>query len=251
MRAMTDGSTEGIARAADLFFDASATTAASLELNGIPCVRALLVHAKERLHGCTVRILIDGVAAVPYERGLETLSAGESAAIDVTDFIVPLPILRQSTEREPIDLVASLEDASGRVLAAARHRIVIVPQSHWCGIVGACESLASFVTPNTPALTELLRSASRRLESSTRNGALDGYLSGSAERAQRIAEACYDALAERGLTYITVKPSFEEQGQKVRTAADLIRFISFKTVKRKLVFFCPNGNCFDTKFFFT
>jgi hypothetical protein len=222
MRAMTDGSTEGIARAADLFFDASATTAASLELNGIPCVRALRVHAKERLHGCTVRILIDGVAAAPYERGLETVAAGASLAVDVSDFIVPLPVLRQSTEREPIDLIASLADASGRTIATARHRLAIVPASHWCGIVDACESLASFVTPNAPALRELLIAASRRLEKTTGNGALDGYLSQSPERAQRIAEACYEALAARGLTYITAKPSFEQQGQKVRTAGEAL-----------------------------
>ena len=222
MRAMTDGSTEGIARAADLVFDASATTAASLELNGVPCVRALLVRANERLHGCTVRILIDGVAATPYERGLETVAAGASLAVDVSDFIVPLPILRQSTEREPIDLIASLADASGRTLATARHRLAIVPASHWCGVVDACESLASFVTPNAPALRELLLAASRRLEKSTGNGALDGYLSQSPERAQRIAEACYEALAARGLTYITAKPSFEQQGQKVRTAGEAL-----------------------------
>ncbi|MFM2165398.1 MAG: hypothetical protein RL325_1835, partial [Planctomycetota bacterium] len=220
MRGMTDGQTEGIARGAELFFDASATTAASLELNGTPCVRAITVRAAERLSGCTLRILIDGVAATPYERGFEPVGAGESLAVDVSDFMIPLPVLRQSTEREPVDLVASLVDAGGRVVASARHRLVIVPATHWCGVGDACESLASFVTPNAPALREMLIAASRSLEARTRNGALDGYLSQSPERAQRIAEACYEALAAQGFAYITAKPSFEEAGQKVRTAAD-------------------------------
>ena len=209
------------ARVAHLAFEAAATTAASLEMNGVPCVRAVTVTATERLSSCVLRIDIDGVAATAYERGVETIAPGASIAVDTADFMIPAQILRQSTEREVLDLIASLRDANGRVLASTRHRLVIVPASHWCGAAEACESLASFVTPNAAALTPLLHDASKRLEARTKNGALDGYLSGSAERVQRIAEACYEALTARGVTYITVQPSFEQAGQKVRTATEL------------------------------
>ena len=211
------------ARAPELVLDASATTAASLELNGVPCVRVAVVHAgSARLHGCILRITIDGLADAAYERGVETIAARQSLAIDVSDFMIPMSVLRRSTEREPIDLVASLVDDAGLALATVRHRLTVVPASHWCGIGTACESLASFVTPNTPAIRELLLDASRRLEQRTKSGALDGYLSQSAERAQRIAEACYEAIAGRNITYITAKPSFEEAGQKVRTLSDTL-----------------------------
>ena len=211
------------ARAPELVLDASATTAASLELNGVPCVRVAVVHAgSARLHGCILRITIDGLADAAYERGVETIAARQSLAIDVSDFMIPMSVLRRSTEREPIDLVASLVDDAGLALATVRHRLTVVPASHWCGIGTACESLASFVTPNTPAIRELLLDASRRLEQRTKSGALDGYLSQSAERAQRIAEACYEAIAGRSITYITAKPSFEEAGQKVRTLSDTL-----------------------------
>ena len=222
MRDMTDGLNEGIARTAELVFDASATTAASLELNGVPCVRSIIVRAGERLHGSILRISIDGIAAQIYERGVETVPAATALAVDVSDFTVPMPLLRHSTEREQIDLVASLDDAQGTVVASARHRLTIVPATHWCGIANACESLASFVTPNAPAISDLLLAASRRLEERTKSGALDGYLSGSPERAQRIAEACYEALAERDIAYVQAKPSFEDEGQKVRTLSETI-----------------------------
>ena len=223
MHAMTDGLNEGIARAAELTLDANATTAASLELNGVSCVRTATVRAgSDRLHGCTVRIVIDGLADAAYETGIETVPAGKSLAVDVSDFMIPMTVLRGATEREPIDLVASVVDAGGLVVASVRHRLTIIPDSHWCGIATACESLASFVTPNTPAIRELLLDASKRLERRTKNGALDGYLSQSAERTQRIAEACYEALATRGVTYITAKPSFEAAGQKVRTLSDTL-----------------------------
>jgi hypothetical protein len=137
MRGMTDGLKEGIARAAELMLDANTTTAASLELNGVPCVRAAIVRAgTERLHGCTVRIVIDGLANAAYEMGIETIAAGGSLAVDVSDFMIPMTVLRRATEREPIDLVASVVDSSGLAVASARHRLTIIPDTHWCGIAG-------------------------------------------------------------------------------------------------------------------
>ncbi len=214
--------TTGTARAAELSFDAAATTAASLELNGVPCVRAVIVRAYERLHGTVLHLTIDGQSTLPYAQGIETMAAGSSLAVDTSAFVLPVPILNRSTERESIDLVATLQHADGRILATGHHRLVVVPASHWCGLTAACEALASFVTPNSPALRTLLLAASARLEKRTGNGALDGCISRNPERVQRIAEACYEALAERNITYILAMPSFEEAGQKVRMAADVL-----------------------------
>jgi hypothetical protein len=211
--------------AAELRFDASSTTSASLELNAVPCVYAVEVHARERLIGTLLRVTIDGQpvdTATVFSRGLETIDAGASLAVDTHGLELPVELLRRSTEREQIDLVATLTDANGRTLATARHRLGIVPASHWCGTQITCESLAAFVTSNTPAIAEILRDVSARMQKSTGSGALDGYLSASPERAQRLAEACYESLAARAITYVTAQPSFETTGQKVRTAGEVL-----------------------------
>jgi hypothetical protein len=215
------------AAVADLRFDAAATTSASLELNAVPCVTAIEVHAHARLVGAVLRVAIDGEppeSAVVFSRGLETIDAGTSLAVDALGLELPASLLKRSSEREPLDLVATLVDGTngGRVLATARHRIVVVPASHWCGTQNTCESLAAFVTPNTPAIAEILRDVSARMQKSTGSGALDGYLSRSPERAQRLAEACHDALAARAISYISAQPSFETAGQKVRTIAEVL-----------------------------
>jgi hypothetical protein len=210
---------------AELRFDASPTTAASLELNGVPCIYAVEVHARHRIAGALLRVAIDGQPAdnAPlFSRGLETIDSGASLAVDTHGLELPVELLRRSTERERVDLVATLIGADGNALATARHRLTVVPASHWCGSQITCESIAAFVTSNTPAIAELLRDVSARMQKSTGNGALDGYLTGSAERAQRLAEACYDALASRAITYVAAQPSFETAGQKVRTAADVL-----------------------------
>jgi hypothetical protein len=212
---------------AELRFDASSTTSASLELNAIPCVSAIEVHAHRRLSGTVLRVTIDGHpadTATVFSRGLETIDAGTSLAVDAHGLELPVALLKRANEREPLDLVATLLDGtdSGGVLATARHRFIVVPASHWCGTQNTCESLAAFVTPNTSAIAEILRDVSARVQKSTGSGALDGYLSGSPERAQRLAEACYDALAARAISYISAQPSFETAGQKVRAIAEVL-----------------------------
>ena len=197
-------------------------TAASLELNGIPSVESLLVTSPARLSGATVRIRIDGVDATAWQGAVEPLSDGGTVEVDAGSFLLPVPLLRRSNEREPVDLVATLVDQSGRELAHSRTRLVILPSSHWVGIATNAPSLAAFATPNASAVHELVRDAATRLGAKTGSPALDGYLSASPERAQRIAEACYDALAARGIAYKVMEASFEEDGQKVRTAADLV-----------------------------
>lgn len=212
---------------AEVRFVAAGTTSASLELNAVPCVSAIEVQAHAKLVGAVLRIDIDGEPAGPttvFSRGLETIDAGASLAVDTPGLALPVTLLTRSNERESVDLVATLADAAtdGRVLATARHRLAIVPASHWCGTQNTCESIAAFVTPNAPAIADLLRDVSARVQASTGNGALDGYQSASPERAQRLAEACYDALTARAVTYVAAQPSFETAGQKVRTIGDVL-----------------------------
>ncbi len=205
-----------------LTLDASLVTTASLEVNGVPCVRAVIVRATDRLHGCRITIEIDGTDAVPFVEPLETIPAGGSLGIDTSAFTIPLPLLQGVTERSALDLVVTLRDAGDAALASVRHRLTVIPATHWCGVHASCESLASFVTPNAPELVQLLVAASDRLLARTGNGAIDGYLSDNPERPQRIAEACFEALAEQAPTYILARPSFEDEGQKVRTAAEVL-----------------------------
>lgn len=207
-----------------LEIEALPATCASIELNRIPCVRSLLVRSPERLSGVRLNLKIECPDAPLdiWERALEGIPAGGSLAVDATSFAIPVTLLRRSTEREPVDLIANLLAGDGKVLATARHRLIIVPATHWFGVGHACESLAAFVTPNAPAVHELLRDASVRLAQSTGEGALDGYLRADPSRAQHIMASCYEALAARNITYVVSQPSFERTGQKVRSPAELL-----------------------------
>ncbi|MFM7259186.1 MAG: DUF4011 domain-containing protein, partial [bacterium] len=208
---------------ATISFDAVEATSASLELNGVACVRTIVVEAHTRLAGTHLALSVEGNPACDIVRPVEPIDAGTTLAVDVENLRLPLAVLRASTERTHADIVARLVSTSGATVAHATHRIAIAPETHWSGMTTHCESLAAFVTPNSPAIAEILRDAARRLNEKTGSGALDGYLSQSAERVQRIAESCYEALAARGISYVVLQASFEKEGQKVRTPADVLR----------------------------
>jgi len=208
---------------ATISFDALEATSASLELNGVACVRTIVVETHTRLAGTHLALSVEGNPACDIVRPVEPIDAGTTLAVDVENLRLPLSLMRASTERTHADIVARLVSPSGATIAHATHRIAIAPETHWSGMSTHCESLAAFVTPNSSAIAELLRDASQRLARKTGSGSLDGYLSGSAERVQRIAESCYEALAARGISYVVLQASFEKEGQKVRTPADVFR----------------------------
>ncbi|MFZ9914848.1 MAG: DUF4011 domain-containing protein, partial [Phycisphaerales bacterium] len=202
--------------------DAAASTCASLELNGVPALRAVLVTSAERLVGHTVEVAIHGTDIEPWRAPVESLPFGGTVEVDASGFTVPVAILRRSTEREHLDLIVRARSREGSVVAETVHRLAVLPSTHWAGIEANAASLAAFVTPNAKVVFELLRDASQRLARRTGSGALDGYQTGSPERAQRIVAACCEALSARNLAYGGMQASFEPEGQKVRTATEVL-----------------------------
>jgi len=198
------------------------TTAASMALNGVPCIDSLSVTTPGRLSGATVEVRIDGHDAPPWLASVEAMPDGGSVELDASGFSVPTNLLRRSNERETFDVVATLLDRSGATLARDLRPLVVLPASHWVGRHADAPSLAAFVTPNSPVAHELLRHAAAVLGASTGSPSLDGYQSGSPDRAQRIAQACFEALAARRVSYQAMQASFEDEGQKVRALADVV-----------------------------
>ena len=198
------------------------TTAASLALNGVPCIESLSVASPGPLSGAVVHVRLDGTDVPAWQASVEPMAEGGTVELDASGFGVPVALMRRSNERESVDVVATLVDRSGATLAQDRRRLIVLPASHWVGRNEDAPSLSAFVTPNSPAAHDLLRAASEALGARTGSPALDGYQSGSPERVQRIAEACYGALAARRVAYQAMQASFEDEGQKVRTLAEVV-----------------------------
>jgi hypothetical protein len=199
-------------------------TSAVFEASGANSVRSALVDAPAGLTSSRLVLTLDGAAQAPapFEVVLESLPVGGKVSVDLSRFTLPLSVLTGHTERMQVELRAELRDSQDAVLASARAQIEVMPRTHWYGLMGAWDTIAAFVTPNAVAVSDVLVDASRRLETRTKSSSLDGYQSGSPEKALRIAEACCEALAARVSNYVSGAIRFDEQGQRLRTIAEVL-----------------------------
>lgn len=83
------------------------------------------------------------------------------------------------------------------------------------------ETIAAFVRPRSRAIGRILSAASDLLEERTGNSSLAGYQLGEI-RVRQTAEAIFDAICGFGIRYSMPPASFEIDGQKVRTADEIL-----------------------------
>ncbi|MCG3417576.1 DUF3320 domain-containing protein [Oceanobacillus jordanicus] len=86
----------------------------------------------------------------------------------------------------------------------------------WPGSNVIPEIISSFITPNRPFVMEIIKQASRIMETKTDNNAMDGYQSGDPNRIIAQLSAIYSAIQAQMITYANPPASFEAQGQKIR-----------------------------------
>lgn len=199
-------------------------TSAALEANGQSCLREARIVAPRGLTRGKLRLALGGhePASAPYVAGIEDLAEGGAVSVRLDAVCLPLSLLAGRSERTTVEVVAELLDAQDAVVARDSARIVVLPASHWAWGGTDAASIAAFVTPNAPQLADVLRDASRRLEARTGSGAIDGYASSDKRRPQYIAEACMEALSARIAHYVLGRVGFEADGQKVRTAGEVV-----------------------------
>ena len=166
---------------------------------------AWLAHIAEVAAGATYNV-------VPGDAGLPAFSLHAESVWD-------------RTERVDAELIATLRrQQDGEVLVEERQPIAVLPFQEWPGARVFPELLAAFVTPNLPAVTELLRAVARHVAAHEQgDGALDGYQRRSAARSLRVVESLYACLQAQSFGYVGPPASFETEGQRVRTAEEVLR----------------------------
>lgn len=167
----------------------------------------------------TVELVPGG--AVPIERRCAELLPGASLAIERPEPPLDRELLANQLERERATLLVEVYRGEDCVAGLARD-VDLLAYNEWPGLAVLPALLASFVSPNHPALVPLLHAVADRLEASTGRRSLDGYQSRDPARARALVEAVYGAVAAAAITYVQPPPSFEAHGQKVRTPEQVL-----------------------------
>lgn len=195
----------------------------AMQHNGVPLVDAVRITstADSPLEDLTVELALDNDDAEPWAGRIARLDPDATAAIVPERFRLAARTLATRTEAERTEIVCRVTNVTG--VARASFPIDILAFDQWPGVGHYPELTAAFVTPNHPRIAELLGSARTALRGLSESDALDGYQSASRQRVSLLAEACYNALAARGIGYINPPASFETQGQRVRLVDRIAR----------------------------
>lgn len=100
--------------------------------------------------------------------------------------------------------------------------ITFMAYNQWHGIECYPQLLASFITPNHPCIAHIVKRASEHLSHECGNSDFNGYGAGSKEDVRLQIKALYRALQDEQLSYALNMPSYEEKGQRIRLASEVM-----------------------------
>lgn len=198
----------------------------AMEQNSVPIVRMLRVEnsSATRLKSVAVRVSVEPdmtPADAAFHANIGALDAGAQYHIDDIDLVLPAQKLVNVTEREKASLRVQVQvSPAGSSDTKTMERVLpleLLAYNEWNASTALPEILAAFVQPGHPVIERLAMVVGNRLQSWTGDASLSEYQSRDPERVYHNAAAVYAALQEVGIRYVTVPPSFERVGQKIRT----------------------------------
>lgn len=195
---------------------ATSFTYASFQ-NAIPVLRSIAIGnpTNENLESCTLEL----VSSPPFLRAktwaVDRIVAGDRLLISDRKVELDSSYLAGLNEAERGEITLRLSTGKGLV-AENRLPVRLLARDEWGGVADMAQLLPAFVMPNDPAVAQLLRAAADRLAAHGHPSGMDGYQSGSPQRAFLLTAAIYSAAAGLSLHYAEPPASFEARGQKIR-----------------------------------
>lgn len=198
----------------------------ALQQHGQAVVERIVVRAEGELPEgpLEVRIWLDPEVGEEAVARVDGLPVGAVAVLEGATVQPRLSAERlvNQTEREmgtlAVDVVVGEE-----VLGRYRGEVEILAYNEWPGMASPPETLAGFVTPNHPAIGRWLELVRAELRDAGEPTQLEGYQAREPKRVALLAAAVYRAIKRAGIGYASPPASFEERGQKIRTADQVLQ----------------------------
>ena len=195
----------------------------ALQQNGLPIIRSILVNnlTSQVLYDAQIRISSSPAFSLPYQKIVSLIPA--KSALELKDFEINMDAeyLAGLTERVNANLKIELYHED-QLLCTEDIPVSVLAFNQWHGARIFPELLASFVTPNHPALTPVIARAVTFLEDWTKDPSLDGYQTKNTNRVLAMAAAVYKALQEQNIVYAEPPASYESAGQRVRLCDEVL-----------------------------
>lgn len=190
--------------------------------NAVPLLRELTIsNSGEELDNLIVELEPSLPFATPRTWRVDRLN--KSSPIRIADRDVELKAGYLADLSESMNSSVHLRLKSGtEVLAEQSHSVELLARNEWGGARTMPELLAAFCTPNDPAVDKVLKSASNALRRAGRPDGIDGYKAKARQRAWELASAIWSSVCGYRISYAVPPASFELEGQKIRTPAQIL-----------------------------
>lgn len=195
----------------------------ALQQNDVPMVREVAVtnQSAAAILDLLVDIDVSGDLARKLELRIDRIDAGMTSRLAMIDLRLDPGRLANQLEREQIELRVAVRSAEGE-LGRVVQNVKLLAFNEWPGTSVLQEIIAAFVVPNHPAIEVLLGDVRQSLGADTGDPSLAGYQTGGRARAAEIVRHIYGAMQAANIGYINPPASYEREGQKVRTPAEVL-----------------------------
>ena len=149
------------------------------------------------------------------------LDVGQRIRIQDIKLQVKTSKLLSLTERIKSCLILKLKNREEAVKEQS-FPITFMAYNQWHGSDCYPQLLTSFITPNHPCIAPIVKRASEHLLKLSGSSDFCGYLCGDKENVRHQIQAIYQSLMEERLSYALEKPSYEERGQRIRLANEVM-----------------------------
>lgn len=202
--------------------DAAPILSLAMVENAIPLVSRVSLNnnGEDAISDVDVEISLAPDFSAPRIVHVSSIPAGGTFHIDEPELTLDRERLVNQLERSAAQLTVRARRGDVELVSEVRP-LDVLAYNEWLR-VSVPHLLAAYVQPNHPAVAELLREAREPLERLTKNPALDGYQSQDRERVAALAQAIYEAIQRRHVTYSNPPASFERTGQKIRTPEQVL-----------------------------
>lgn len=189
----------------------------AMQQHRVSIIRLLTIenNTEETLTDIRINLIIEPRfgEAIPY--AIESIPPGDTVRVDGFKINLSTDFFTQLTERLAGTLTLEIT-SKDKTIYQQSYPIDALAFDQWAGITILPEMLSSFITPNHPSITSIIKKASSILEQWTGNPSLDEYQSRNPDRVRKQMAALYNAILQQEITYSSVPASFEEYGQRVR-----------------------------------
>lgn len=195
----------------------------AVQQNRIPFVRSIQVYngTDSALENCRLRVSFMPEYAQDIEIAIGEIKAGAGLTLKDANIVFSGDYLPSMTERVVGQLSATLVSGEDDVCTVVE-QIDILTFDEWPGTAIYPEIIASFVTPNHPAIRPIIKRASEILEKWNINGAIDAYYSNSPEKVKYLMAAIFEVVKEYRISYCWVPASYSSSGQRIRLAHTIL-----------------------------